>query len=38
MLIGYGFIIDAQKELLKIKKKLKQQEISIIKKLIKMSK
>ena len=37
MLVGYGFIIDAQKELHKIKTKLEQREINIIKKLIKMS-
>ncbi len=38
MFIGYGFIIEAQKELLKIEKKIGQKEKDIFKKLIKHSK
>ena len=38
MFIGYGFIIDAKKELLKIEKKVGQKEKDIFKKLIKLLK
>tara|TARA_B100000886_G_C20368252_1_gene468337 strand:+ start:303 stop:1199 length:897 start_codon:yes stop_codon:yes gene_type:complete len=37
MLIGYGFVIDAQKKLLKIEKKIKPRERNIIEKVIKLS-
>ena len=36
MLIGYGFIIDAEREFLKVKKKLKPEKIKVVESLIKL--